>query len=324
MRIRSLFLGGACATSLLCALPAQALNILVTNDDGYAHPNLRALVRALRADGHTVKVSAPWADQSGIAGAVFFLRETQVGRDPDPAYPDVHYLKTTQTGVCAAAACRGQTIDIEVTATPVMAVVYGIERVLPEADLVISGPNVGNNLGEINNLSGTFNAAVATVRRGVPTLAVSADLQEKDPDAIARAVAGLVRALEAQREPAARLLPAGLGLNVNFPRSDQIKGVKLTQIGHWIAFGLAYSDDLGNFKAALAGKPGVSFRYAPPPQPSDNDTEGVWNQQGYVTVSPFAGLPAAPAPAVQDAWRPRLDAVLNAAAATLPKPSPAR
>ena len=122
MRIRSLFLGGACATSLLCALPAQALNILVTNDDGYAHPNLRALVRALRADGHTVKVSAPWADQSGIAGAVFFLRETQVGRDPDPAYPDVHYLKTTQTGVCAAAACRGQTIDIEVTATPVMAV----------------------------------------------------------------------------------------------------------------------------------------------------------------------------------------------------------
>lgn len=324
MRLRTFFLAGACVAGFALALPAQALNILLTNDDGYAHPNLRALLRVLRADGHTVKVSAPWADQSGVAGAVYFLRETTVGHDEDPAYPEVYYLKTTQSGVCASPACRGQAIDIEVTGTPVMAAVYGIERVLPQADLVISGPNVGNNLGEINSLSGTFNAAATTVRRGVPSLAVSADLQEPDPEAIARAVAGFVRALEAQRKGNAPLLPPGVGLNLNFPRSDSIKGVKLTRIGSWISFGLAYSNDLGNFKPALAGKPGVGFRYAPAPAPSEVDSEGVWIQQGYVTVSPFSGLPAAPAPAVSATLQPGLEAALTAAFAGLAKAAPAK
>ena len=68
---------------------------------------------------------------------------------------------------------------------------------------------------------------------------------------------------------------------------------------------------------ALAGKPGVGFRYAPAPAPSDVDSEGVWLQQGYVTVSPFTGLPATPTPTVGAALQPSLDAALTAAFANL-------
>ena len=46
------------AVGSLIASKAFALNILLSNDDGYQHPNIRALYTALKAAGHTVKVAA--------------------------------------------------------------------------------------------------------------------------------------------------------------------------------------------------------------------------------------------------------------------------
>jgi len=176
MNVRHLLL--ACAGLLLSA-PALALNILLTNDDGYRHPNIRALYQELKAQGHTVRIAAPYADQSGRAGAFLY------GREVVPAYPDSYYVKTTQDGTCQSPACAGQEVTVEISGTPVMAALYGLEKVLPRADLVISGPNVGNNLGYVNNFSGTFNAALIALHSGVPALAVSADLKERDAAGVA-------------------------------------------------------------------------------------------------------------------------------------------
>ena len=38
---------------------------------------------------------------------------------------------------------------------------------------MISGPNFGNNTGLVNNSSGTVNAALIAMNRGIPSIAVS-------------------------------------------------------------------------------------------------------------------------------------------------------
>lgn len=49
----------------LFPLASQAVNIISSNDDGWAEINLRSLYSALTSAGHSVVVSAPAENQSG-------------------------------------------------------------------------------------------------------------------------------------------------------------------------------------------------------------------------------------------------------------------
>ena len=277
----------ACGSLIACK--AFALNILLTNDDGYQHPNIRALYTELKAQGHTVRIAAPQSDQSARGGAFFFGREVTVGHDSDPAYPDSYYISTHENGECQSPECTGKTVQIEISGTPVMALLMGLKKVMPHPDLVIVGPNPGNNLGAINLASGTFNAASAAVQAGIPALAVSTDLKEQDPQRAAQLVAKLVQALDRHRQPNGALLPAGLGLNINLPKQAQPKGVKFTRIGSYVGFEALYTDDLKQFN--LPGKPGIGFQYTPAATAAQQHDEAVWLNKGYLTISPFSGLP---------------------------------
>ena len=62
------------ASLLLGAQHASALNIVITNDDGFETPNIQALYDALVAAGHDVILSAPYSGQSGTSGMIAFLR----------------------------------------------------------------------------------------------------------------------------------------------------------------------------------------------------------------------------------------------------------
>lgn len=273
----------------IAASPAFALNILLSNDDGYSHPNIRTLYTTLKAAGHQVKIAAPQSEQSARGGAFIYGREVRVGRDSDPAYPDSYFISTVETGLCSSEPCAGKQVQIEISGTPVMALLMGLKKVLPTPDLIIVGPNPGNNVGSINAASGTFNAASFAVRAGFPALAVSTDLKDQDPQRIARHVVTLVDALDRHRQPDGRLLPVGLGLNVNFPADSAIKGVRLTRIGSYVGFDTLYTDDLAPLFPKLAGKPGISFQRSPPATPAQQDDEAVWLAKGFLTISPFNG-----------------------------------
>ncbi|MEX5550235.1 5'/3'-nucleotidase SurE [Pseudomonas pergaminensis] len=277
------------AFASLIAPKAFALNILLSNDDGYQHPNIRALYTVLKAQGHTVKIAAPQSDQSARGGAFFFGREVTVGHDTDPAYPDSYYISTSDKGVCQSPECAGKEVQIEISGTPVMALLMGLDKVLPHPDLVIVGPNPGNNLGAINMASGTFNAASVALQSGIPALAVSTDLKEQDPQRAAQLVAKLVATLDRHRQPDGALLPLGLGLNMNLPKDTQIKGVKLTRVGSYVGFEARYTDDLKQFN--LPGKPGIGFQYSHAATAAQQNDEAVWLNKGYLTISPFSGLP---------------------------------
>jgi 5'-nucleotidase len=288
----------------LGSTPAFALNILLGNDDGYEHANIRALYQALKAQGHTVKIAAPFTDQSARGGAFFFGRAVEVGQDSDPAFPDSYYLTTTEQGVCASAECNGKNVDIRISGTPVMAILMGLKKVMPHPDLVIIGPNPGNNLGAINSASGTFNAASVALLNGVPSLAVSTDLKENNPHQVARLVGQIVHSLDSHRQADGALLPKGVGLNINFPPLAAIKGARLTRIGSYVPFEATYADDIGKLFPAAAGKPGITFQYTPAATAAQQDDEAVWLGQGFVTISPFDAT--VPAPEVSTALQPLL------------------
>ena len=153
------------------AAPAQALNIVLSNDDGFETANIRALYQRLKAAGHDVILSGPTQNNSGKGGSMNFL------------VPETPLAKASRYGSIAAGS-PGVGPDpsdanvFYVDGTPVMSMLYGLDvqavkRWGKQPDLVVSGFNEGNNTGLINNSSGTVNNLLYAINRGVPAIAAS-------------------------------------------------------------------------------------------------------------------------------------------------------
>jgi 5'-nucleotidase len=181
-------------TAAGAAADGEALQIVVTNDDGFAADGIDTLVSALTAvDGVEVTVVAPATDMTGQGG------NTTDG-------PLTATEGTTKGGYAATA----------VQGFPADTVRYAVEDLALEPDLVISGINNGQNLGPVVDVSGTVGAARAAVREGIPALAVSQGLG--DPPDYAAAAELVVAWLEQNREAlVAGELPADVVINLNVP-----------------------------------------------------------------------------------------------------------
>jgi len=228
---------------------AEARNIVITNDDGLTS-NVVALYKALKADGHDVIVSVPCQNQSGM-GAALGLR---------PLTP----LETPCRNNAANAGASGagpMTRDglgsdfFYVNSTPVMAVLYGLDIVAMKRwgkapDLVLSGPNEGQNVGAIAISSGTISAAQFAALRGLPAIALSAgqnsagpDLENAQSTIVAEQSAGLVRALDTASK-GGRMLTVGLALNINFPNEAKGTTFCASKIGTYNAYTLTFSENM--------------------------------------------------------------------------------
>jgi 5'-nucleotidase len=161
--------------------------ILLTNDDGYEAPGLRALAEALQGFA-TVSIVAPSREQSGAAQS----------------------LTLRQPIVCHAIKDREWAID----GTPADCVIVALHKLLPERpDMVISGINFGANLGENVYYSGTVGAAREAALHHLPAIAMS--LCSKTPKV------NFANAARVAKSAAEIVLKEGLPdqvlLNVNVP-----------------------------------------------------------------------------------------------------------
>ena len=164
--------------------------ILVTNDDGVRSPGLRALAEALVPLGD-VTVVAPAGETSAIGHALTLQRP----------------LRLDDLGE------RWYAVD----GTPTDCVNVAIVHVLGgPPDLVVSGINLGLNLGDDVTYSGTVSAALEGALFGVPAVAVSVDGGRDDWHFGPAAGA----ALRVARQVLARRLPRRTLLNVNVPRGE--------------------------------------------------------------------------------------------------------
>jgi 5'-nucleotidase len=213
----------ACACAL--ALPAVALDIALTNDDGWSATGIQVMKEALEAAGHSVTLAAPLTDQSGASMALDMEQLT---------------VKKQAPHVYSVALKSNPTIGAKPGSSGLVAIGI-VQESGHSPDLLISGINTSANLGMATMLSGTVAAAshaVASVMNGpVPALAVGTDEPTCDADCkrahyqvVADFIVRFVAHLETKPgflEREAGLLPAGVGLVISYPASDTIRGVRI-------------------------------------------------------------------------------------------------
>jgi len=127
------------------------MHILIANDDGYLAPGLLALVTALRPLGQ-VTVIAPEQNHSGASNSLTLSRPLTVTRVAGGERDNFLYVNGTPTD-CVHIALTGL-LD-------------------SKPDIVVSGINQGENMGEDVLYSGTVAAAIEGVMFGIPAIAFS-------------------------------------------------------------------------------------------------------------------------------------------------------
>lgn len=163
--------------------------ILVTNDDGINAPGISALRNALAQLGE-VTVIAPERSRSAGGHAITLHK---------PLRADLVTMPSGKQGYSS-------------NGTPSDCVVLGLLAIMTHCDLVVSGINLGANIGEDLTYSGTVSAAMEGVICGIPAFAISL-ASENNPDFQPAADF----AVKVARQVLQHGLPADVLLNVNVP-----------------------------------------------------------------------------------------------------------
>lgn len=123
------------------------VTILLTNDDGIYSPGLAALQAGFSRD-HEVWTLAPDGERSGFSNSITISEPIRCTKVDERSYAS--------------------------SGTPADCVIIGTGGAIPvEADVVISGINIGPNLGSDIIYSGTCAAARQAAYRSIPGIAVS-------------------------------------------------------------------------------------------------------------------------------------------------------
>lgn len=178
------------------------MKILVSNDDGYFSPGIARLAERLAGIGE-VTVVAPERDRSGASNSLTLDRPLNVRRAPNGFW----FVNGTPTDCVHLA-------------------VSGLLDFVP--DVVVSGINLGANMGDDTIYSGTVAAAMEGFLLGIPSLAVSlAGKESKNFDTAADIALDLVARFA--RRPVGE--PVLLNLNVpDVPRAS-LAGIEVTRLG---------------------------------------------------------------------------------------------
>jgi 5'-nucleotidase len=178
------------------------MRILLSNDDGYFAPGIEALAAAL-APIADITVVAPERDRSGASNSLTLDRPLRLRQAANGFY----FVNGTPTD-CVHLAVTGMLDHVP--------------------DMVVSGINLGANMGDDTIYSGTVAAAMEGYLLGVPSIAISLTSKRGEHfDSAARIARELVERFQ-RREFGQPVL-----LNVNVPDEafDDLRGMRVTRLG---------------------------------------------------------------------------------------------
>jgi len=257
------------------------MKILVSNDDGYRAPGLRALALALAVE-FDITVVAPENNCSGASNSLSLNRPLQVACVAPGDNSD-------------AGAGRDWPV-YRVRGTPADSVHLAVNGMLDaKPDMVVAGVNHGANLGDDVLYSGTVAAAIEGRFLGLPALAVS--LHGVDHDApVARFESAAQVVVELLQNLRAKPLPKDTILNINVPDlpAGDMRGIRATRLGARhpampiIAAGCGAAGAEAERKTAAAGAT-RDFRIGSPGQGADTGpgTDFHAIAAGQVSVTPL-------------------------------------
>ncbi len=294
---------------------ADARNIVVSNDDGLTS-NIVALYKALKAAGHDVIISVPCQNQSGMGTSI------RIGI-PAESLAQGCRSDSAPAGAPTAGAMTRPGIDAAdfyyVDGTPVMSMLYGVDVVAQKRwgrapDLVLSGPNEGQNVGSIILDSGTVSVAQVALMNGIPAIALSAGAATADDKDLANPASPIIAAYSVElidrlsaRAGDGAILPAGVGLNVNFPDKLENLEWRASRIGTYNAYMFRFVEDMSASASpemlAMAKEHGMELPKAPgmslamntaEPTAAQQDDESVVSRTA-ISVSPMQAGYSSPA-----------------------------
>ncbi len=234
------------------------MRILVTNDDGIYAEGLGVLTREISELAECVVV-APETEQSAVGHAITLYRPIMIREVRK----------------------KGEFLGYAVRGTPADCVKIGVKELVGKPiDMVVSGINVGANVG-INVLySGTVSAATEASILNIPAVAVSLDTRDSSADfgPAARFVKKLIPLV--MNSPFLKRIT----LNVNVPalREEDFKGVAVTRQG---AARLVEEfdrrfDPRGNAYYWLAGETLL-------PETEGLESDACALRRGFITITPI-------------------------------------
>ena len=223
------------------------MRILIANDDGVYSPGIAALAKVARRIGE-VRIVAPDVEQSSMGHAITHSRPLTIRR--------------TQIGDFDAWRVNG---------TPADCVALGASQ-WENVDLVLSGINLGPNIGNGMWHSGTLAAAKQGALLGLRGIAFSTPVTKDQPD---------FNALDPWVEKVLRLLidePNLCLVNVNLPPNP-------TAI-HWTKQSLRHYDG-----RVVAGKDPMGRQHywltVVPIEETEEETDRWAIERGYVSITPL-------------------------------------
>jgi 5'-nucleotidase len=182
------------------------LKILLTNDDGIHAPGLMALYKELSGD-HEVNIVAPEVEMSAVGHAITLASPLRV---------KMVYKNGTFYGY-------------GVSGTPADCVKIAIQELInPRPDIILSGINLGANVGLNVLYSGTVSAATEGAFLGIKSAALSLNTRQSPDFSFAAYFSRKIIKLLMKN-----IIKEGIALNINIPALPQgkIKGVAITRQG---------------------------------------------------------------------------------------------
>lgn len=224
------------------------MRILITNDDGIYSPGIAALAVAAQEFGE-VRIVAPDVEMSSAGHSITSSRPLSYKRTPIAGFE-----------------------AYRVNGTPADCVALGLHN-WEKIDVVLSGINLGSNLGNGIWHSGTVAGARQAVFFGLRGIALSAPVTNSEPDfeSLAPAVREVLGVLLASPE-----LPL---VNVNFPLSAP-RGTRWTRqsVRHYDGEVVPGKDPMGRNHYWFVVKP---------LEPADEESDRGAVENGYTSLTPL-------------------------------------
>ena len=229
--------------------------ILISNDDGYLAGGINQLTDMVKSFGDVIVV----APDSGRSGA---------GMSITSSVP-VSVRKIQDAPGCKVYACSGSPVDC------VKLAVHSLTPRRP--DLIVSGINYGDNSGVNAHYSGTMGVVLEGCIKGIPSIGFSSCETDKHTD-FSPYTEFIQHVVE---KTLAEGLPQGTCLNVNFPKGESYKGVKVARQdkGQWFGEWEITTRQNGDRHYWLSGEYVTDV-------PEDDGTDRWALDHGFIAVTP--------------------------------------
>lgn len=233
------------------------MKLLLVNDDGINAIGIQALAKEFEKD-YEVIIVAPEGQRSAAGHSITLSKPILVRKVSIPGIKSRAY---------------------SISGSPADCVRVALDKLVDgQVDVVLSGINLGLNVGADVLYSGTVSAAIEGNIYKIPAMAFSCELGE-EPNCFEIAAKHAKKIFEKVKED---LIKNNIVLNVNFPcrKEEEIKGIKVCKIGGIVYDYYFVENRNGEDEVTLA----IEGRHN---EENEEETDRFYLREGYITVTPL-------------------------------------